>query len=134
MNQLLFKLSYSQFDSINKAQNACLAIMDGETALGEVDKIEVLLLDCPEQYILHQFSGDFFFFNLRLDDASGALTPAWCSNSLKDKGLTIFQNYVKAFQNTQICERCFHLKTPVTPVPSKLLHSVYPHSQSKLTW
>ena len=49
MNQLLFKLSYSQFDSINKAQNACLAIMDGETALGEVDKIEVLLLDCPEQ-------------------------------------------------------------------------------------
>ena len=81
--------------------------MDGETALGEVDKIEVLLLDCPEQYILHQFSGDFFFFNLRLDDASGALTPAWCSNSLKDKGLTIFQNYMKAFQNTQICKGGF---------------------------
>ena len=107
MNQLLFKLSYSQFDCIHKAQNACLAIMDGETALGEVDKIEVLLLDCPEQYILHQFSGDFFFFNLRLDDASGALTPAWCSNSLKDKGLTIFQNYMKAFQNTQICKGGF---------------------------
>ena len=27
-----------------------------------------------------------------------------------------------------------HLKTAATPAPSKLLHSTYPHSQSRLTW
>ena len=42
----------------------------------------------------------------------------------------------RALKNSQYDKiwKFVYLNTPVTPFPSRLLHSTYPHSQSKLTW